>query len=114
MAPSSINIIMNANDGGTSVDSHGVWFGLMSGGVLCPACCEKDLNAIKMSQKALLLLREYKSRSLRELREAFSSDAVSREAADVLNSFLRAQIGEGAKLKSLDFLERMRDASYAR
>jgi DNA repair protein RecO (recombination protein O) len=90
-----------------------VWFGLLSGGALCPMCSGKDLNAVEVSQEALKLLREYESESIDKLRITYSANDVSREASDILNSFIRAQIGEGAKIKSLDFLERMRDTGYA-
>jgi DNA repair protein RecO (recombination protein O) len=88
-------------------------FGLISGGVLCQACSGRDLNAVEMSPEALELLRAFEADSIGELRQRYSAGEVTREASDILNSFVRAQIGEGAKIKSLDFLERMRDASYA-
>jgi DNA repair protein RecO (recombination protein O) len=90
-----------------------VWFGLLSGGALCPMCSGKDLNAVEVSQDALNLLLEYESESIDKLRITYSADDVIREASDVLSSFIRAQIGEGAKIKSLDFLERMRETGYA-
>jgi hypothetical protein len=48
-----------------------------------------------------------------KLRQAYPGSAVTREVADILNSFVRAQLGEGAGVKSLDFLERIRDAGNA-
>jgi DNA repair protein RecO (recombination protein O) len=90
-----------------------VWFGLLSGGVLCQMCSGKDLNAIEVGQRALKLLRDYESESIDRLRVTYSADSATREASDLLGSFIRTQIGEGAKIKSLEFLERMRDAGYA-
>jgi DNA repair protein RecO (recombination protein O) len=90
-----------------------VWFGLLSGGVVCPLCSGQDLNAVQISPKALDLLREYQGESIDKLSETYSADPVIREISDILSSFVRAQIGESAKIKSLDFLDRMRDASYA-
>jgi DNA repair protein RecO (recombination protein O) len=89
------------------------WFGLLSGGVLCRACSGKDLNAVEVSQEALALLREYQSEPIEMLGKRYSSDEVSREASDILHAFLRAQTGESATIRSLDFLERIRDISYA-
>ena len=86
-----------------------VWFGLLSGGVLCPSCRDMDLNFVPMSLAALKLMRAYEAEPLERLRKGHSADKVSREAADILNAFVRVQIGEGAAVKSLDFLERMRD-----
>jgi len=90
-----------------------VWFGLLSGGVLCPACRDKDLNFMAVSEPALRLLRAYEAEPLEKLRKTHSADKVSREAADILSAFVRVQIGEGAAVKSLDFLERMRDIGNA-
>jgi len=89
------------------------WFGLLSGGLLCPMCKDKDLHALAMSEGAIALLRDYESQPLDKLRRAHSTDKVTREVADILNSFIRMQIGEGAGVKSLDFLERIRDAGNA-
>jgi len=89
------------------------WFGLVSGGLLCTACRDKDLNAIGLSRDAVKLLRAYENESIEDLRKSHSADRVTREVADLLNSFVRAQIGEGAKIKSLDFLDRMRETGYA-
>ena len=88
------------------------WFGLLSGGVLCSDCRKKDLNALSISPDALSLLRDCRRESIRKIRTTYSSDSVSREAADILNAFFRAQISEGAKVRSLDFLERIRDTSF--
>lgn len=89
------------------------WFGLVSGGLLCPICRDKDLNAIETSKEAVKLLQAYESESLEDLRKSHSANDATREAADLLSSFVRTQIGEGAKIKSLDFLERMRETGYA-
>jgi recombinational DNA repair protein (RecF pathway) len=89
------------------------WFGLISGGILCPACCNQELNPMDISAAALELLREYESESIGKLRQTHSAGNASREASDILNAFVRAQISEGAKIRSLDFLERIRDTSYA-
>jgi DNA repair protein RecO (recombination protein O) len=86
-----------------------VWFGLVSGGALCPACYGKDLNAVKISPGALDLLREYAEKPMDKLRKEHTADEISRQAADVLNSFVRLQVGESAMLRSMDFLERIRD-----
>jgi len=88
------------------------WFGLLSGGVLCADCRNKDLNALSISKEALDLLRDCRRESIKKIRKTYSSDRVSREAADILNAFFRAQISEGAKVRSLDFLERIRDTSF--
>jgi DNA repair protein RecO (recombination protein O) len=88
------------------------WFGLLSGGILCSDCRNKDLNALSISADALSLLRDCRRESIRKVRTTYSSDHVSREAADILNAFFRAQISEGAKVRSLDFLERIRDTSF--
>jgi hypothetical protein len=56
---------------------------------------------------------KFQSVSMARLRETASADEFSREAADILYAFVRAQISEGAKIRSLDFLERMRDSSFA-
>ena len=88
------------------------WFGLLSGGILCSDCRNKDLNALSISADALNLLRDCRRESIRKVRTTYSSDHVSREAADILNAFFRAQISEGAKVRSLDFLERIRDTSF--
>jgi hypothetical protein len=37
----------------------------------------------------------------------------SRGACDILTAFVRMIMGEGARVKSLEFLERMRDSKYA-
>ena len=87
------------------------WFGLLSGGVLCPGCSDKDLNAMSISREALALLRDCRDESIAKIRESHSAGRTSREAADILNAFFRAQISEGAKVRSLDFLERIRDTS---
>jgi DNA repair protein RecO (recombination protein O) len=88
------------------------WFGLLSGGVLCPECRNKDLNAMSISQEALDLLRDCHRKSIEKVRKTCTSGRASREAADILNAFFRAQISEGAKVRSLDFLERIRDTSF--
>jgi DNA repair protein RecO (recombination protein O) len=90
-----------------------VWFGLLSGGIVCQMCSGKELNALEMTKEALELIRDYESEPIDKLRRTYSANEVTREVADILNSFVRVQIGEAAKVKSLDFLERMRDASYA-
>jgi DNA repair protein RecO (recombination protein O) len=97
---------------GGSVDKK-AWFGLLSGGVLCQMCRGKDLNAVEISQEALALMREYQSEPIGKLGRTHSSNEISREASDILHAFVRAQTGESATIKSLDFLERIRDASYA-
>jgi DNA repair protein RecO (recombination protein O) len=89
------------------------WFGLLSGGVLCPACKDKDLHVLGMSPGALELARAYEAESIERLRRTRSADSSSRELADIINSFIRAQLGEGAGVKSLDFLEKIRDAGNA-
>ncbi|MFH1314496.1 MAG: DNA repair protein RecO [Candidatus Eisenbacteria bacterium] len=89
------------------------WFGLVSGGILCRQCHGHDLNAVETSQEALELMRKYECEPLEELRQAHAADAVTREISDILGSFVRTHVGEGGKIKSLDFLERMRDGSYA-
>jgi DNA repair protein RecO (recombination protein O) len=96
---------------GKAVDEEAS-FGLLSGGVLCPDCRNRDLNALGMSPEALALLREYRRESIEKLRKTHSAGEVSREVADILNAFFRAQISEGAKIRSLDFLERIRDTSF--
>jgi DNA repair protein RecO (recombination protein O) len=88
-----------------------VWFGLLSGGVLCSSCRDKDLNFLAISEPALRLMRTYEAEPLEKLRKTHSTDKVSREAADILHAFVRVQIGEGSAVKSLDFLERMRDGA---
>jgi DNA repair protein RecO (recombination protein O) len=90
----------------------GVWFGLLSGGVLCPDCHSQDLNAMAVSPEALALLRDCKRQSIEKIRKTYSAGNTSREAADIVNAFFRAQISEGAKIRSLDFLERIRDTSF--
>jgi DNA repair protein RecO (recombination protein O) len=87
-------------------------FGLLSGGVLCAGCRNKDLNALAISSEALDLLRDCRRESIKKIRKTYSSGRVSREAADILNAFFRAQISEGAKVRSLDVLERIRDTSF--
>ena len=94
---------------GRSVDER-AWFGLMSGGALCTLCKDKDLHTVEMSTEVLQLLRTLEAEPLEKLRSARSADKVSREAADILNSFIRVQIGENSAMKSLEFLERIRDA----
>jgi DNA repair protein RecO (recombination protein O) len=89
------------------------WFGLISGGTLCQACSNRDLNAVAMSEKALGLLREYEAGPISKLRQKYSGDPASREVSDLLNSFVRVQVGESAKMKSLEFLERMRGTGNA-
>lgn len=89
------------------------WFGLVSGGVLCRQCNGQDLNAVEVSPEALELLREFESGEIDKLRRAYTANNVTREISDILGAFVRTQIGEGGKIKSLDFLERMRDASFA-
>jgi DNA repair protein RecO (recombination protein O) len=91
----------------------GASFGLLSGGILCPMCKDKDLHAVGVSESALGLLRLCESEPMGQLRQTYPSSAATREVADVLNSFVRAQLGEGAGVKSLDFLERIRDAGNA-
>ncbi len=87
------------------------WFGLLSGGVLCAGCRNRDLNALAISGEALGLLRDCRRESIKKIRKTYSSGRVSREVVDILNAFFRAQISEGAKVRSLDFLERIRDTS---
>jgi len=89
------------------------WFGLLSGGSLCPMCKDEDLHAVAMSAEALALMRLYESEPIDKLRQARSSDGVTREVADILSSFVRVQLGEVAGVKSLDFLERIRDSGNA-
>ena len=89
------------------------WFGLISGGTLCQACSNKDLNAVAVTEKALALLREYEGGAMSKLRQEYGGDPASREVSDLLNSFVRVQVGESAKMKSLDFLERMRETGNA-
>jgi DNA repair protein RecO (recombination protein O) len=91
---------------------EGASFGLLSGGVLCPDCRDKDLNAVRISREGLALLRDCRSASIEKIRKTYSAGPISREAADILNAFFRAQISEGAKVRSLDFLERIRDGSF--
>ncbi|HVP57862.1 MAG TPA: DNA repair protein RecO [bacterium] len=90
-----------------------VWFGLLSGGILCPMCKDKDLHAVAMSEGALAVMRLCESEPLDKLRRAYPADGVTREVADILNSFVRVQLGERPGVKSLDFLERIRDAGNA-
>lgn len=90
---------------------QGAWFGLISGGLLCKRCHDRDLNAVSITDRALELLREFESESLETLGKKYSSDNYSREVSNLLNSFVRNQIGESAKIKSLDFLERIRNGS---
>jgi DNA repair protein RecO (recombination protein O) len=97
---------------GRPVDER-VWFGLMSGGVLCPLCKDKDLHAVAITPEVLQLLRALEVEPLEKLRTSHTADKVTREAADVLNSFIRVQIGESSGMKSLEFLERIRDAGSA-
>jgi DNA repair protein RecO (recombination protein O) len=89
-----------------------VWFGLLTGGILCPACNARDLNAVPMRPETLDLLRRYEVEAIPDLRRAAHDGGAAAEAADVLNSFVRAQVGEGAVIRSLDFLERIKDAGY--
>jgi DNA repair protein RecO (recombination protein O) len=89
------------------------WFGLVSGGVLCRQCNGQDLNAVEISPEALKLLREFEREHMDKLRQTYTANRVTREISDLLGSFVRTQIGESGKIKSLDFLERMRDASFA-
>ncbi len=91
--------------------SQGAWFGLISGGLLCKRCHDHDLNAVSLSDRALALLRELETESVESLRGKYSSDRYSREVSNLLNSFVRSQVGETANIKSLDFLERIRDVS---
>ncbi len=90
-----------------------VWFGLASGGLLCRECYNRDLNALRLSPEALLLLRAYGKGSMEEVKKV-GSDRPTREVADLLHSFLRMQAGDGVTIKSLDFLERMRNGSISR
>jgi DNA repair protein RecO (recombination protein O) len=89
------------------------WFGLVSGGALCHQCHGQDLNAVEVSPEALELMRKYEDDAMEDLRQAYTADAVTREISDILGAFVRTHVGEGGKIKSLDFLERMRDASFA-
>jgi DNA repair protein RecO (recombination protein O) len=89
------------------------WFGLVSGGVLCRQCNGQDLNAVEISPQALDLLRKFEGEPIEKLRQTYTADRVTREISDILGSFVRIQIGESGKIKSLEFLERMRDASFA-
>jgi DNA repair protein RecO (recombination protein O) len=88
------------------------WFGLLSGGVLCHDCSNKDLNAMAVTYDALTLLRECRRQSIEKIRKTYPAGRPSRDATDILNAFFRAQISEGAKVRSLDFLERIRDTSF--
>jgi len=91
--------------------NEGAWFGLILGGLLCRTCHDRDINAVSISGHAIQLLREFEGESIATLRERYSSDQYSREVSNILNSFVRNQVGETAKIKSLDFLERIRDVS---
>lgn len=91
-----------------------VWFGLTSGGVLCQECHNRDLNALSLSPAGLSLLRAYRSGSMQDVIKKVRSDRSTREVADLLHSFLRIQAGDSVTIRSLDFLERMRDGSICR
>ena len=58
------------------------------------------------------MLRECRRQSIEKIRKTHPAGRTSRDATDILNAFFRAQISEGAKVRSLDFLERIRDTSF--
>ena len=112
-APS--RVVLGRRNGERSVHLEGdkVWFGLHLGGALCPACHNQDLHPMEMSRAALELMRKFESISMARLRETYSADEFSREASDMLYAFVRTEISEGSTIRSLDFLERMRNSSLA-
>lgn len=91
-----------------------VWFGLTSGGLLCQECHNRDLNAVRLSPNALSILRAYSNSSMQDVIKKVRSDSATREVSNLLHSFLRMQAGDGVTIKSLDFLERMRDGSICK
>jgi len=94
---------------GRKIDDGAASFGLLSGGVLCPACVGRDINAVELDADVLELMRSFEGKTMKQVRKKSAPAATSRGACDILTAFVRAVMGEGARVKSLDFLERMRD-----
>jgi len=91
----------------------GASFGLLSGGVLCRQCVDREINAVDMSPDVLNLLTLIEKSTVKQMRKHSVVEATGREACDILAAFLRTVMGEAARVKSLDFLERMRNSKYA-
>jgi DNA repair protein RecO (recombination protein O) len=88
-------------------------FGLLSGGVLCKACVDRDINAVDLDPDVLELLKSFEKKTVKQARKDPVPETTSRGACDILTAFLRMVMGEGSRVKSLDFLERIRDKKYA-
>ncbi len=89
------------------------YFGVSSGGILCVSCKDRDLHPIPVSANLIDLLREYESVPTPMLRNKYSGNSLGREASELLTGFVRGQIADGTRVKSLEFLERIRQTKYA-
>lgn len=98
---------------GKKIGDGSVSFGLLSGGVLCRSCVDRDINSVHLDLDVLNLMRSFEKRSVKQIRKDSSPDDPSRGATDILTAFVRMVMGEGARVKSLEFLERIRDSNYA-
>lgn len=98
---------------GKEIGDGGVSFGLLSGGVLCGTCVDRDINAVDLNTDVLQLMKSFENRTVKQIRKKSAPVDTSRGACDILTAFVRMIMGEGARVKSLEFLERMRDSNYA-
>jgi DNA repair protein RecO (recombination protein O) len=98
---------------GKSIGDGEASFGLLSGGVLCKMCIDRDINAVELDPGVLELMRSFEKKTVKQVRKKSAPVDTSRGACDILTAFVRMVMGEGARVKSLEFLERMRDSNYA-
>jgi DNA repair protein RecO (recombination protein O) len=87
-----------------------VSFGMLSGGVLCKVCVDKDINTVDLDAGVLELMRSFEGMTAKQVRKKPVPVDLSRGACDILTAFVRMVIGEGARVKSLEFLERIRES----
>jgi DNA repair protein RecO (recombination protein O) len=95
---------------GKDVGDGIVRFGLLSGGVLCKSCIDRDINAVDLDAGVLELMRTFEKKTVKQIRKKSAPVETGRGACDILTAFVRMVMGEGARVKSLEFLERIRES----
>jgi len=95
---------------GKETGDSGLSFGMLSGGVLCKMCVDKDINVVDLDAGVLGLMRSFQGKTVKEVRKKPVPVELSRGACDILTAFVRMAMGEGARVKSLEFLERIRES----
>lgn len=98
---------------GKKVGDGDASFGLLSGGVLCRTCVDRDINVVGLDSDVLELMRSFEKKTVKQVRKKSVPVDTSRRACDILATFVRMVVGEGSRVKSLEFLERIRDSNYA-